>query len=211
MMNKKTRKLSFVNEVWAEIEPHVLNCDSIINKDKRKLLQLDLDKADYVRAGIAVSVLNFESEAYNFNVFAYFLWQSLLSYFKLSSIFTPYRCAQPLWNDLDVNQHVNHVKYISWILEVYPFACLFYLLLAFLCHIFLKLMCCTNLCVLLLVQNSCNNLIVMLHYNFNLRFLLMRIEKKKRSLRTSLIMTLSSSTQINNSGHMIAHSFAKLQ
>ncbi|XP_062154341.1 palmitoyl-acyl carrier protein thioesterase, chloroplastic-like [Alnus glutinosa] len=79
MMNKKTRKLSFVNEVWAEIEPHILNCDSIINKDKRKLLQLDLDKADYVRAGIA-----------------------------------------PLWNDLDVNQHVNHVKYINWILEGAP-------------------------------------------------------------------------------------------
>lgn len=25
---------------------------------------------------------------------------------------------QPKWNDLDVNQHVNNVKYIGWILEV---------------------------------------------------------------------------------------------
>ncbi|XP_062156884.1 palmitoyl-acyl carrier protein thioesterase, chloroplastic-like [Alnus glutinosa] len=79
MMNKETRKLSFVKEAWAEIEPHVLNCDPIINKDKRKLRRLDLDAADYVRVGIA-----------------------------------------PLWNDLDMNQHVNHVKYISWILEGAP-------------------------------------------------------------------------------------------
>lgn len=25
---------------------------------------------------------------------------------------------QPRWGDLDVNQHVNNVKYIGWILEV---------------------------------------------------------------------------------------------
>lgn len=25
---------------------------------------------------------------------------------------------QPKWSDLDVNQHVNNVKYIGWILEV---------------------------------------------------------------------------------------------
>lgn len=25
---------------------------------------------------------------------------------------------QPRWADLDVNQHVNNVKYIGWILEV---------------------------------------------------------------------------------------------
>ncbi|KAL0010540.1 hypothetical protein SO802_005648 [Lithocarpus litseifolius] len=27
---------------------------------------------------------------------------------------------RPLWNDLDINYHVNHVKYISWILESAP-------------------------------------------------------------------------------------------
>jgi len=70
MMNKETRKLSFVKEAWAEIEPHVMNCDPIINKDKRKLRRLDLDAADYVRVGIAVSILNLASDAYNFNVFA---------------------------------------------------------------------------------------------------------------------------------------------
>uniref|UniRef100_A0A6N2N2P8 Acyl-ACP thioesterase-like C-terminal domain-containing protein n=1 Tax=Salix viminalis TaxID=40686 RepID=A0A6N2N2P8_SALVM len=28
--------------------------------------------------------------------------------------------SQPRWNDLDVNQHVNNVKYISWILDSAP-------------------------------------------------------------------------------------------
>ncbi len=31
MINKKTWRLSFVKEVYAEIEPHVMNCDPIIN------------------------------------------------------------------------------------------------------------------------------------------------------------------------------------
>lgn len=80
MMNKKTRKPSFVKEAWAEQEPHILNCDPIINEDKRKLPQLDVDTADYVRT-----------------------------------------CsAQPSWHDLDLNQHVKHVKYIRWILESAP-------------------------------------------------------------------------------------------
>lgn len=66
MMNKETRKLTLVKEAWAEIEPYVLNCEPIIKnkKDKRKLVQLELDTADYVRTGIAVSVLNLESEAF---------------------------------------------------------------------------------------------------------------------------------------------------
>ncbi|GMY34266.1 palmitoyl-acyl carrier protein thioesterase, chloroplastic-like isoform X2 [Fagus crenata] len=91
MINKKTRRLSIVKEVYAEIEPHVMNCDPIISEDKKKLQQLDVDTADYVRTGLV-----------------------------------------PLWNDLDINQHVNHVKYISWILEVDPFVvpirffCLFF-------------------------------------------------------------------------------------
>jgi len=29
-----------------------------------------------------------------------------------------YLYLQPRWSDLDVNQHVNNVKYIGWILEV---------------------------------------------------------------------------------------------
>jgi acyl-ACP thioesterase len=32
---------------------------------------------------------------------------------------------QPRWADLDINQHVNNVKYIAWILEVilFPMTC----------------------------------------------------------------------------------------
>ena len=55
MINKKTIKSSFVKEVWAEIEPHGMNCDAIINVDKKKLLQFDVDTADNVRTGLAVS------------------------------------------------------------------------------------------------------------------------------------------------------------
>lgn len=29
-----------------------------------------------------------------------------------------FKTLQPRWSDLDVNQHVNNVKYIGWILEV---------------------------------------------------------------------------------------------
>lgn len=37
---------------------------------------------------------------------------------------------QPRWADLDINQHVNNVKYIAWILEVifFPMICTFSLL-----------------------------------------------------------------------------------
>ena len=36
---------------------------------------------------------------------------------------------QPRWADLDINQHVNNVKYIAWILEVifFPMICIFIL------------------------------------------------------------------------------------
>lgn len=34
------------------------------------------------------------------------------------SIYVIYLYLQPRWSDLDVNQHVNNVKYIGWILEV---------------------------------------------------------------------------------------------
>ncbi|KAL0010539.1 hypothetical protein SO802_005647 [Lithocarpus litseifolius] len=36
MVNKKTRKVSFAKEVGAEIKPHVMNCDPLINQDKKK-------------------------------------------------------------------------------------------------------------------------------------------------------------------------------
>lgn len=35
-------------------------------------------------------------------------------------------CVQPRWSDLDVNQHVNNVKYVGWILEVSIFFALYF-------------------------------------------------------------------------------------
>jgi hypothetical protein len=42
---------------------------------------------------------------------------------------------QPRWADLDINQHVNNVKYIAWILEVIFFLmiCIFILLFSVSC------------------------------------------------------------------------------
>ncbi|KAJ9179115.1 hypothetical protein P3X46_010938 [Hevea brasiliensis] len=80
LMNKKTRKLSKLKkEIKEELAPHFRNCDPIITKDSRKLLQLDVNTADYARTGLT-----------------------------------------PGWDQLDLNQHVNHVQYINWILENVP-------------------------------------------------------------------------------------------
>lgn len=37
---------------------------------------------------------------------------------KCKSLTELHYIEQPRWGDLDVNQHVNNVKYIGWILEV---------------------------------------------------------------------------------------------
>ncbi|OAY36826.1 palmitoyl-acyl carrier protein thioesterase, chloroplastic [Manihot esculenta] len=80
LMNKKTRKLSKLKEeIRDELAPHMRNCDPIIVKDRRKLLRLDVDTADFAREGV-----------------------------------------KPDWDQLDLNQHVNHVQYINWILEIVP-------------------------------------------------------------------------------------------
>ncbi|XP_058004031.1 palmitoyl-acyl carrier protein thioesterase, chloroplastic-like [Hevea brasiliensis] len=77
-MNKKTRKISkFKKEIREELAPHFRNCDPIITKDSGKLLQLDVNTADYARTGFT-----------------------------------------PGWDQLDLNQHVNHVPYINWILKI---------------------------------------------------------------------------------------------
>ncbi|KAJ0006897.1 hypothetical protein Pint_29920 [Pistacia integerrima] len=80
MMNKKTRKFAKASEeVIAEMKPFLMHCDPLINKDTRKLLQVETDTADYIRTGL-----------------------------------------NPGWTDMDVNQHVNHIKLVNYVLEGVP-------------------------------------------------------------------------------------------
>lgn len=50
--------------------------------------------------------------------------KSFLTYHRAVSLFSLcffvlfFSIFQPRWGDLDINQHVNNVKYIGWILEV---------------------------------------------------------------------------------------------
>lgn len=46
--------------------------------------------------------------------------------------------VQPHWCDLDVNQHVNNVKYIGWMLEVIMYEVL--ILIEFFVLIYLKML-----------------------------------------------------------------------
>ena len=119
MMNKKTRRLSKIPpEVRGEIEPYFMDSTPVVEEDSRKLQKLGDNTADYVRTGLSVS--------FSFNIisqlpfhFLYFkiLFGLLLTYCFLIIIFSLCN-LQPRWSDLDVNQHVNNVKYIGWILEV---------------------------------------------------------------------------------------------
>ncbi|XP_044508958.1 palmitoyl-acyl carrier protein thioesterase, chloroplastic-like [Mangifera indica] len=81
MMNKKTRKFAKTSEEVTGGMNTILmhNCDPLVNRDGRKLLQLDADKADYIRTGL-----------------------------------------NPGWTNMDVNQHVSHVKLVNYVLEGAP-------------------------------------------------------------------------------------------
>ncbi|KAA3476972.1 palmitoyl-acyl carrier protein thioesterase, chloroplastic-like [Gossypium australe] len=95
MMNKLTRRLSKIpEEVRGEIEPHFMNSDPVVAEDNRKLVKLDDSTAQYVRKGLTVTT------------------GCPISFFSI--------VVAPRWNDLDVNQHVNNVKYVGWILESTP-------------------------------------------------------------------------------------------
>lgn len=119
MMNKNTRKLSKVpEEVRAEIGPYFVEHAAIVAEDNRKLPKLDEDTADYIKKGLTVSM------RFTYTVLLIFpsfhqLFVLILCYLLLllSLYFLAY-IIQPRWSDLDVNQHVNNVKYIGWILEV---------------------------------------------------------------------------------------------
>ncbi|KAL5823046.1 hypothetical protein ACOSQ3_020988 [Xanthoceras sorbifolium] len=78
MMDKKTRKVfKFIEEAREEIKPFIMLCDPIIHNNSRKLLKVDMDKADQVRTGLI-----------------------------------------PGWTDMDVNQHLSHIKHVNYALEL---------------------------------------------------------------------------------------------
>lgn len=115
MMHKLTRRLARIpDEVRTEIEPYFFEHASIVDEDNRKLPKLpDIEGANvakYVRTGLTVSFV----ELYKITVYKYTKCACF------SFIFYIFFCLvmQPRWADLDINQHVNNVKYIGWILEV---------------------------------------------------------------------------------------------
>lgn len=116
MMNKQTRKLSKIPDaVRAEIEGYFMDSAPVVDEDGRKLPKLDDSTADYIRTGLTVSQMMLNCKGcLNLlpvvNVFPIADFR-----FLISDIFF---YLQPKWSDLDVNQHVNNVKYIGWILEV---------------------------------------------------------------------------------------------
>jgi fatty acyl-ACP thioesterase B len=118
MMNKKTRRLSKMpEEVRAEIGPY-FNGRSAITDEQSEKLAKPRNKINggstrqFIRKGLTVSFLDIHSHYPRVmvvlpcfcNVTRFLMWFHYLQ--------------QPKWNDLDVNQHVNNVKYIGWILEV---------------------------------------------------------------------------------------------
>lgn len=116
MMNKQTRRLSKIPDaVRAEIEPYFMDSAPIVDEDGRKLPKLYDSTADYIRTGLTVSqmLLNYEGYWHVLCVVVFFL----LLIFGFSFWYYIFN-LQPRWSDLDVNQHVNNVKYIGWILEV---------------------------------------------------------------------------------------------
>lgn len=115
MMNKQTRRLSKIPDaVRAEIEPYFMDSAPIVDEDGRKLPKLYDSTADYIRTGLTVSqMLNYEGYWHVLCVVVFFL----LLIFGFSFWYYIFN-LQPRWSDLDVNQHVNNVKYIGWILEV---------------------------------------------------------------------------------------------
>lgn len=125
MMNKTTRRLSKMpDEVRGEIGPHFNDRSAITEEQGEKLAKprnkvVDPATKQFIRKGLTVSQLDILNYHTQFGV-------SVSSIIFLFLMGAP-SSQQPKWGDLDVNQHVNNVKYIGWILEViyFPHSLLF--------------------------------------------------------------------------------------
>ncbi|KAA8550605.1 hypothetical protein F0562_002289 [Nyssa sinensis] len=109
MMNRDTRRLQRVNDdvrdeylIYCPVETR-LALPEENNKSLRKIPKLD-DPAQYSRLGLVVRLL-------------WFIY--ILSRF-FSQVFSMRLNLQPRRADLDMNQHVNNVTYIGWVLESIP-------------------------------------------------------------------------------------------
>ncbi|CAN6699591.1 unnamed protein product [Malus baccata var. baccata] len=112
MMNKVTRRLSKMPDaVRGEIESFFMNSPPVVEEDGRKLPKLDDKTADVVLSGLTVSQPSLHI------IHAFLLAACSLRKILYLCFLFPLN-LQPRWSDLDVNQHVNNVKYIGWILEV---------------------------------------------------------------------------------------------
>lgn len=96
-------------EVRAEICPYFLERSAIKDESllTQKIIRLN-GNAEFVRSGLTVSSLPTSPQPHHYLVAL------------LSSILTQYLSTflQPRRSDLDMNQHVNNVKYIGWMMEV---------------------------------------------------------------------------------------------
>lgn len=95
-------------EVRAEICPYFLERSAIIDESllTQKIIRLN-GNAEFVRSGLTVSSLpTFLSTHHLVSLFQSILTRNLSTF------------LQPRRSDLDMNQHVNNVKYIGWMMEV---------------------------------------------------------------------------------------------
>lgn len=114
MMNKKTRRLSKMpDEVRAEISPWFIEKQAIVEDTLEKIRKLD-ETANHGTSSLKVLFRSGFSSYGSFQERLIYLdmqprkFKLILWFFNL----------QPKRSDLDMNHHVNNVKYVGWMLEV---------------------------------------------------------------------------------------------
>ena len=154
MMNQDTRRLSKMPDaVRAEISPWFLERSVMEEDDSTKRIPILDDTAPCRTSGLLVR--NNPPWLHTLYLLAWSEWGKKVEYFNtlfsfyklldrilwtwLKSIFLMFvicfKFLQSKIHDLDMNQHVNHVKYIDWLLEVRFFSSygIYYLLVCVPC------------------------------------------------------------------------------